>query len=162
MKIQHAHTLIESLLAKAVTKAERKPYEELLGAIRNLQERDMSVDQAQSLESALERLGPDQLHGLPTKELKRRKIQFMKAAREIFSLLPEDHYMGIGLCLGVAFGGLIGSLMQGFAGMPEGTSATGVGVGLGLVAGMIIARHLDVEAIRQNRVLITRAHSDPR
>ncbi len=103
MKIQQAHRIIEDLLTKADRKSEKKLYEQLLGALQNIQARELSSE-------------------------------------------------------GVAFGGLIGSLMEGFAGIPDGQSGTGLGIGLGLVAAVIIARHLDVEAIRQNRVLLTRVH----
>jgi hypothetical protein len=158
MKIKQAHQIIEDLLTKADRKSEKKLYEQLLGALQNIQARELSSEQLHSIEAALDRLDPDAMDGMSAKVLKSRRNRFLKEVQGILSLLPEDHYMAVGLCLGVAFGGLIGSLMEGFAGIPDGQSGTGLGIGLGLVAAVIIARHLDVEAIRQNRVLLTRVH----
>ncbi|MEX0329783.1 MAG: hypothetical protein AB3N64_00035 [Puniceicoccaceae bacterium] len=156
MKINNAYKLIEDLHSESESRRKQKTYKQLLGALRNLKKRDLSGEQLQAIESAIDRLNIENLGNATARELSKARRQFLKAAREILSLLPEDHYMGIGLCFGVAFGGVIGSLLQGFTGIPDGTSGTGIGIGLGLMLAYFVSRHLDLEAIRENRVLQTR------
>jgi len=142
-------------LAKSEKRSEKKIYERLLGALSSLKERDLSVEQLRSIEDAIDR---DLLHEGAAKigkELKRGSHSFMKYVRELLSLIPENYYTGLGLALGVAFGGLISSFLQGFAGIPDGTSGTGTGIGIGLTVGLVMGYYLDDQAKKQNRVLLT-------
>jgi hypothetical protein len=157
MKINDAYKILKGRLAQSDQKSLNKIYQELLGALNNLKERDLSADERQSIETSLDSLRLQDADGISIGELRGRKNRFLKDTRKALSLISEDHYMALGLAFGVAFGGLISSVLQGFAGIPEGTSGTGVGVGLGLVAGYLIGNYLDIEARKQNRVLTTRS-----
>ena len=156
MKINTAYQSIENLLSRNDNRRKRKIYTQLLGALRNLKDRELSGPDLESIENAIDRLKIERLGDATVSELRHANRRFLKEARELLSLIPEDHYMGIGLCSGVAFGGVMGSLMQGFSGMAIGTSWTGFCIGLGLMLAYFVARHLDFEAIRENRVLQTR------
>ena len=157
MKINDAYKTLEGRLTQSDQKSQKKICQQLLGALNNLKERDLSPDECQSIEGLLDRLGLHEAGGISARELRSRKNRFLKDTRKALSLIPEDHYMALGLAFGVAFGGLISSVLQGTAGIPGGTSGTGVGVGLGLVAGYLIGNYLDMEARKQNRVLTTRS-----
>ena len=157
MKIQKAHQTFAELLAKTEKKSEKKVYEQLLGALSSLNERDLSVEQLRSIEEAIDRDLLPEGAAKSAKELKRGSNSFMKYARELLSLIPENYYTGLGMVWGVAFGGLISSFLQGFAGIPDGTSGTGTGIGIGLMAGSVIGYYLDDQAKKQNRVLLTTA-----
>ncbi|MCU0787680.1 MAG: hypothetical protein MUC91_05740 [Verrucomicrobia bacterium] len=152
MKIQHARKTIEDLLAESHQKSERKVYAQLLAVLGDLSRRDLSLEQLEPVEAALDRLF---LETRGVKELKRSSRQFMKSVRTSLSLVPEGHYTALGLAFGVAVGASLGSALHGFTGISMGTSATGLGVGIGLIAGYLIGLYLDVEAAKQNRVLRT-------
>jgi hypothetical protein len=154
MKINDAYKTLEGRLTQSDQKSRKKIYEQLLGALNNLKERDLSADERESVEESLDRLQLHDTDGMSVRELRSRKNGFLKDTRKALSLIPEGHYMALGLAFGVAFGGLISSILQGFAGIPEGTSGTGVGVGFGLVAGYLIGNYLDTEARKRNRVLL--------
>jgi hypothetical protein len=153
MKINQAHRTLEELLSASDRKSEKKIYQQLLGALSNLKGRDLTMEQLQSVEAAIDRLRLHETDGMNTRELRSRSNQFMKHVRKMLSLIPEGHYMVLGLAFGVAFGGVISAVFQGFSGAPQ--SGTGLGIGIGLIAGYIIGSYLDVEARKQNRVLTT-------
>ena len=157
MKINDAYKTLEGHVTHSDQKSRKKIYEQLLEALNNLKERDLSPDEGESIEVSLDRLRLHDADGMSIKELRGRKNRFLKDTRKALSLISEDHYMALGLAFGVAFGGVISSVLQGFAGIPEGSSGTGVGVGLGLVAGYLIGNCLDIEARKQNRVLTTQS-----
>jgi hypothetical protein len=152
MKIQHARKTIEDLLAESHQEPEKKAYVQLLAVLSDLSGRDLSLDQLEPVEAALDRLFPEKRD---VKALKRNSRQFMKSVRTSLSLLPEGHYTALGLAFGVALGASLGSALHGFTAISMGTSATGLGVGIGLIVGYLIGLFLDVAAVKQNRVLRT-------
>ena len=156
MKINQAYRTLETLLSGSDKKSEKKVYQQLLGALSNLKERDISTEQLQSVEELIDRLGLHETEGMSVRHLRRRSNRFIQQVGKTLSLIPEGHYMALGLCFGVAFGAVFGSVIQGFTGFPQGTEGTGLGIGIGLIVGFLVASYLDVEARKQNRVLTTR------
>ncbi len=152
MKIQKAHTAIESLLVQSEEKSANRIYQQLLGVLNDLMGRDLSMEQLQPIEEAIDHLP---LQGASAKELKKSSQGFMKSVRQTLSLIPEGHYTGLGLVFGVAFGAALGPILQRTTGLGLGTSGTGLGVGIGLIVGLMIGSYLDVEAVKKNRVLKT-------
>ena len=155
MNIPQAYQTFEARLAQTANRSEKKVLEPLLGALNSLKERTLSTEQRRSIEEAIDRELLHEGEAKSANELKKGSKDFIKQARELLSLLPEHHYTGLGMVFGVAFGGLMASLLQGVAGIPEGASGTGTGIGLGLIAGLLIGAYLDLEAAKQNRVLKT-------
>jgi hypothetical protein len=156
MKINKAYQTLEGLLSKNEKKSDRRIYQELLGALHSLEERGLSGDQLRSIEEALDQLLLPE-GGAIAKGLRKRRNQFMKHIRETLSLIPEGHYMEQGLGFGVVFGVLIGSALQGVGVIPDGMAGTGFGMAIGLIVAYGIASHLDIEAKKENRVLVTRS-----
>ncbi|NDV61651.1 hypothetical protein G0Q06_04230 [Puniceicoccales bacterium CK1056] len=154
MKINDAYTTLEGLLSHSDKKS-KKIYQQLLGAVNNLKERELSSEERQVVEKLLERLRLDHAENMSVKELKNRSNLFQKEVMKALSLVSEDHYLTLGLGMGVAFGAVLGSYLIVFIGAPLGNASTGLGIGIGLVIGSIVARYLDIEARKQNRVLVT-------
>ncbi len=152
MKIQQAYTTIEGRLAESKTKSERKVYGQLLAVLSDLAGRDLSSEQREPIEAALDALLEQ---GRNARELKKAGKRFVRTVCKTLSLVPHGHYTALGLAFGVAFGAALGPTFQGIAGIPSGTSGTGFGVGIGLILGYLIGSRLDVEAAKQNRVLKT-------
>lgn len=152
MKIEHAYTSIAERLAKSSGKSEKKIYKQLLGALKNLRERDLPLEQLRLLEEAIERFP---MQDADLKELRKRSAAFQKFARKTLSLIPEGYYTALGLAFGVALSAPFGPILQRTTGMGLGISGTGLGVCLGLIAGYLVGSYLDVEAAKQNRVLKT-------
>ena len=152
MKIQKAQIAIEKLLARSEEKSEKKVYEQLLGVLNDLKGRDLSSEQLPLIEKAIEQLT---MQGASSKELKKKSQQFLVLVRKTLSLIPEGHYVALGLVFGVAFGAAFGPVLQRMTGLGLGTSGTGLGVGLGMIAGLMIGSYLDDEAAKKNRVLKT-------
>jgi hypothetical protein len=156
MKLNEAYIHLEARRAASTDNSEKSLCQQLLIALDDLKGRDLSPAERTTIEEALGRLRPDRTGESNLQEFRRRAKAFLKEVRTTLSLIEEDYYMGLGLGFGVAAGGLLGSLLQGVAGIPEGTSGTGVGIGFGLVIGFLVAHYLEIEARKQNRILVTR------
>ena len=73
---------------------------------------------------------------------------FKAYLKEEFSLISEGYYTAIGMSLGMCFGVAIGTVF--------GVSGNSIGFALGMLIGLAIGRNMDIEAEKQNRVLLTK------
>ncbi len=142
MKLAEATELFECLREEATRKSEIKMYDQFIGIILDLEDREFTIEEMQSIEVKLDDLDLAANPKNRKKYYRKRLEEFKSYLKDRFSLITEGYYTGIGLALGIAFGAAAGSIY----GMENGIS-------LGLIAGLLIGATLDAQAKKQNRVL---------
>ena len=148
MKINTAIIVLEGLLSNTDSKPRKTIYKQLERALHDLKERDLSSDQLNSVEEALNRLRLNDAADLSVRELKRHRKQWIKDVTAALSLVTKGYYTALGMAFGVAAGGAASAIINDFS-----TSSTGLAIGLGLIAGYLVGNYLDIEATKKNRVM---------
>jgi len=149
MNIYEASDFLNSLIAETDKKSEIKVYQNFLGILTALKNKELTPGELSSIEGELELLKLKEYPENKKKYLKQKLNEFKKYLKAEFSFISEGYYTAIGLSLGMCFGVAPGISVFG----PE--SGVGFGISLGMIIGLIIGRIIDSEAEKQNRVLKT-------
>jgi len=147
MNINEASDLLKDLVSQTDRKSELKIYHNFIGILTALKNRDLTREEARSIEEELDLLKLKEYPENKKKYLRRKLNEFKIYLKAEFSLISEGYYTGIGLALGMSFGVAIGASIFG----PS--SGSGLGISLGMVVGLIIGRTMDSKAEKENRVL---------
>ena len=150
MKINKAYQQITELLPTTKRNSEVKLVQSLLDILDSLKAKNLSTEQQQSIEDALEQLLPQESGKISFRQLKRGKKHFMSFLKERLSLVPSKHYLELGTAFGMAFGAALGTLLQDT--LSQSTSIA-IGVAVGAAIGMIWGSAKDREAVQRNGVL---------
>jgi len=146
MHINEATKFFHNLLSKAVHKSEIKIYENFIGILFDLENRDLTKEQIQTLETKLEKLALITYPGIKKKYFKQKLASFKKFLQEELSLISEGYYAAIGISLGISVGLVLGNIFE--------EIGTSTGISLGIIIGLIIGRIMDSKAKKQDRVLM--------
>jgi len=150
MTLQEAINFFESLKIETTKKSEIKIYEKFIHILTELQSREFSKDEIQSLETELNSLNLDSNPENRIKYIKKTLSKFEKYLKNTFSLTSKGYYTNIGLGLGTSFGILFGIVfLSGF----ERSLGIALGLSIGMLIGLIIGRSMDTKAISEGRVL---------
>ena len=147
MTINNAITLFERLENQSQKKQELKIYKEFIVILKALENRKMTEEEFQSIETFLSQL---ELNTLPNNKRKyfRRKLRtFKEYLKKEFSLITKGYYTTLGTGIGMSFGIAIGAS---FFKVGSGVS---IGMMFGMFIGLIVGRYMDSEAEKENRVL---------
>jgi len=153
MKLSDASNQLENRLKETTNKSERKVYQTLLGVISNLDERELTAKEQESIEKAMEGLNLGGGEGTSLRMLKRSRYRFMKFLKDEHCLTPQGHYTELGMAIGLLAGTALAPLIENSIGMSMGVS---LGIGLGMLVGLIVGRRMDKDAEKQNRIIKTR------
>jgi F0F1-type ATP synthase assembly protein I len=150
MNINNAIRYFEGLLTLAVKKSEIKIYENFIGILSNLKNRDLTKEQLRCIEEELEYLKLKEISENRKKYLRKKLNEFLKYLKDEFALTTKGYYSSIGMSLGMVLGISIGASVFG--------AGSGVSTGLmfGMLIGSIIGRYMDSEAEKKNLVLKTK------
>lgn len=149
MKINEAADIFKRMITETDQKSEVKVYENFIGILSDLKNRNLTDDQVKSIEIELDRL---ELNANPEnrkKYFKQKLTQFSNYLKEEFSLVSERYYTGLGVALGMSFGTAFGVLFDKGNGIA-------IGLSLGLAIGVAIGHTMDAKAEKENRVLKTK------
>ena len=149
MTINNATNYFEKLLSQAIKKSEIKIYENFIGILSELKNRNLTEEQLRSIEVELGILKLKEIPENRRKYLRRKLNKFKIFLREELSLISEGYYTSIGMTLGISFGIVFGTMF-------EETFGVSMGLGFGMLIGLIIGRTMDSQAEKQNRVLKTK------
>lgn len=150
MTINEAHKFFEGLKAEAKKKSEKKIYEQFLGILSGLKNKDLSTEEVQSIETELDSLD---LRAAPAKKKKYFKTalrKFKKYLKETFTFITKGYYSEMGLALGLNFGILFGIVVLSSL---ERSAGIAVGLAVGMAVGVIIGGRLDARAMKEGRVI---------
>jgi len=149
MTINNATNYFETLLSRAIKKSEIKIYENFIGILSELKNRNLTEEQLRSIEVELGILKLKEIPENKKRYLRRKLNKFKVFLREELSFISEGYYTSIGMTLGVSFGIVFGTMF-------EETFGVSMGLGFGVLIGLIIGRIMDSQAEKQNRVLKTK------
>jgi hypothetical protein len=149
MTIINALNFFESLLSKTNKKSEIKIYKDFITVLSNLENRELTDEQYQSIEKELNCLKLNSNPNNKKRYFGKQLNEFKTYLNEDFSLISEGYYttigIGIGMSLGVAVGASFGE-----------TTGIALGISFGMIIGLVIGRNKDTEAEKQGRVLKTK------
>ena len=149
MTINNATNYFETLLSRAIKKSEIKIYENFIGILSELKNRNLTEEQLRSIEVELGILKLKEIPENKKRYLRRKLNKFKIFLREELSLISEGYYTSIGMTLGISFGIVFGTMF-------EETFGVSMGLGFGMLIGLIIGKIMDSQAEKQNRVLKTK------
>ena len=145
MKLDVASDFFKSLKTEANKKSEIKVYDNFIGILTDLKNRQLTEEQLESIEEKLEFFDLETNPENKKRYYSRKLTEFKKYLKDKFSLISEGYNAEIGLALGLAFGVAFGSVF-----------GMGVGISLGMVFGLAIGTYMDSEAKKQNLVYKTK------
>ena len=149
MTINDTIKFFESLLIQTDKKSEIKIYENFIATLSDLSDRELTEEQFQSIEIALETLNLKSNPKNKKRYFSKKLNEFKKYLQKELSLISEGYYtaicMSMGMCFGVAFGASFGE-----------STGIALGVSFGMLIGLTIGRVMDAEAKKQGRVLKTK------
>ena len=150
MTINNTIIFFKSILTQTIKKSEIKIYENFIGILSDLKNRDLTKEQLRCIEEELENLKLKEIPENRKKYFRRKLNEFQKYLKDEFSLTTKGYYESIGMSMGMVFGISIGASIFG--------ADSGVSTGLmfGMLIGFVIGRNMDSEAEKQNRVLKTK------
>jgi len=148
MKLNKALDHFKVLASKADNKRERKVYDKFVGIFSDLNHRELTDEQVQSIEEKMEELNLNVGSDNSKRNFKRKLSSFTKYLQEKLSLVTEGYYTALGMTFGVALG-------VAFAPMLERQIGISMNMGIGLIIGVVIGQYLDNKAAKENRVLRT-------
>lgn len=149
MTLQEASNFFEKLKLETTKKSEIKIYNKFLHILTELEIREFSKDEIQSIETELESFN---LKSNPDKRIKyfRKTLsKFEKYLKNTFSLTSKGYYTNLGVGLGCSFGILFGVV---FLSSWERSLGISLGMIFGMSIGLIIGRSLDAKAATEGKV----------
>ncbi|WP_461589759.1 hypothetical protein [Winogradskyella sp.] len=143
MTLKNTLTFFESLVAETSRESEIKVYQEFIQIISNIEKKNLSENEIQSIETEFDNLNLKSSPENRKKYFKKALSDFKKYLKDTFSLTPKGYYTnlygGLGLVFGLLFGVAILSNLE---------RSLGISLGLigGMVVGSIMGRSKDAQA----------------
>ncbi|MBE0663489.1 MAG: hypothetical protein IH597_13610 [Bacteroidales bacterium] len=150
MTLQEAYNFFESLKTETTKKSEIRVYEKFLHILSELNNRDFTTDEIQSIETELDSLNLETNHENRKKYFGKTLRKFNEYLKNTFSLIPSGYYITYGTALGVAFGSVLGVL---FGQVFDKSPGISVGVSIGIIIGLLAGQYLDSQAKAAGNVL---------
>ena len=142
MTLKNTLNIFESLKTETTKKSEIRIYDKFIHTLTELENREFSKEEIQSIETELDSL---QLESNPENRKKffnKTLSKFEKYLNDTFDLTSKDYYTRLYGGLGLAFGIMFGvAILSNFGSL-------GISLGLigGMVVGSIMGRNKDAEA----------------
>ncbi|MFT5764373.1 MAG: hypothetical protein ACI8X3_001804 [Saprospiraceae bacterium] len=157
MTINEAYNFFKSLRTETDKKSEIKIYGNFIGILSDLENRDFTEEERQSIEKKLDHLVLKVNPKNRRKYFKNTLNKFKIYLHDKFSLISEGYYTALGMSLGMCFGTTFGVFFGiGFFDGPEQSYGSGMGLSLGMFIGLLIGHYMDNQVIEQGRVLKTK------
>jgi hypothetical protein len=131
-------------------KSEIKIYNNYIGILSDLKNRDLTENQVLSIEKELEHLTLKSESENRIKYFKKKLTEFQKFLKDKLALVPEGYYTGVGVGTGILMGSIFSMIFQSFLG----SYSILFGINGGMIIGAILGSIRDVEAKKQGRVFI--------
>ncbi|PLX12881.1 MAG: hypothetical protein C0598_04980 [Marinilabiliales bacterium] len=150
MTIKETYKYLGDLRNRSSNKYETKVYDSFINILLELDKRNFSDNEIQSIESELESLKLKSNPRYTKRYFRKAQGKFEKFLKESFSLTTKRYYTNMGVGLGSSFGLMFGiAVLSGF----ERSLGISLGLSLGMIIGLIIGRSLDAKAAKEGRVI---------
>ncbi len=152
MRITETLDFFQNLKNGTTEKSEIKLYDNYIAILLDLNDRDLTQTQLQSIESELENLHLNAESENRIKYFKKKLAELQKFLKDKLSLVAEGYYAGIGVGAGILFGSLFTLFFQSFLG----AYSILIGINGGMILGAILGSIKDAEAKKQGRVFASK------
>ena len=149
MSLDKTISFLESIQRNSRKKSDIKLYQSFKVLLIDLKTKNLSSNEFDAIANELEKLQLNINSENRKKHIRKAFRSFKKYLKEVFSLIPEGYYTGIGMSLGISIGIAIGTAIGGSTG-------TAIGISIGMVIGMALGKNQDLKAEKENRVLKTK------
>jgi hypothetical protein len=126
-------------------------YNNYVGILTDLKNRDLTENQALSIETELENLNLKSESENRIKYFKKKLSEFQKFLKDKLGLVPEGYYTGVGVGTGILLGSIFSMIFQSYLG----AYSILFGINGGMILGAILGAIRDTEAKKQGRVFTT-------
>ena len=150
MTIQDACNYLETVKTEAKQKQEIKIYDRFLHILTELNKKEFSMAETQSIETELDSLNIKSSPENRKKHIKKTLDEFEKYLISTFSLVTPSYYTTLGIGLGASFGTVLGVVFMNSQGN---SSGIGIGIALGISIGIAIGHSMDAKAKAAGKVL---------
>lgn len=150
MTLQEAHHFFESLKSETTNKSEVRMYDKFLHILSELNNKEFSTDEIQSIEKELDGLNLKVTLERKGKYFTNALRKFEKYLKSTFSLTTKSHYAQLGIVFGSAFGILFGVV---FLSDLERSLGISLSLSMGMLVGFFIGKTMDAKALAEGRVL---------
>jgi hypothetical protein len=148
MRLAEALDFFQNLKNNTSEKSEIKLYNNYVGILTDLKNRDLSENQVLSIETELENLNLKSESENRIKYFKKKLSEFQKFLKDKLALVPEGYYTGVGVGTGILLGSIFSLIFQSFLG----AYSILFGINGGMILGAILGAIRDAEAKKQGRV----------
>ncbi|MTI40037.1 hypothetical protein [Fulvivirga lutimaris] len=150
MTLQEALQYLRKLESEAKEKSEIMIYQNFIHILTNLENRDFSENEVQTIETELTALESNSDTGNKKRHFRKVLQQFKRFLNDTFSLITKGHYTNMGLGLGASFGVVFGIvILSNF----ERSLGISFGITIGMTIGLIIGKNLDSQAQASGRII---------
>ncbi len=150
MLLKDALKHFRNLESEATRKSEVRIYQKFIQVLTRLEDRDMSDDEVQSIEEALDAFDLNSTTTHSNGHWNKAFRQFEQFLKDTFSLTTKGYYTRLGMGLGASFGIVFGVV---FFSDLERSLGISFGISIGMVIGLIIGHTLDSRAMASGRVI---------
>jgi len=143
MTIKNAINLFKRLVSETTKKSEIKVYRDFIEILTNVEKRNLTASEVESLETELDALELNSITTNKKRHFKKALQHFKKYLKDTFSLITKGYYTALGITFGASIGLLFGIL---FLSGLERSLGISLGISVGTFIGIIIARYLESQA----------------
>ena len=143
MTIKNAINLFNCLVSETTKKSEIKVYRDFIEILTNVEKRNLTESEVESLETELDALELNSTTTNTKRHFKKALQQFKKYLKETFSLITKGYYTALGITFGASIGLLFGVI---FLSSPERSFGISLGISVGTLIGIIIASYMESQA----------------
>jgi hypothetical protein len=143
MTIKNAIKLFDQLESETTKKPEIKVYRDFKNILSNLENRDFTKSEVQSLETELDALDLNSTITNKKEHLKKALVKLKRYLKETFSLITKGHYIALGITIGSSAGLVLGLI---FLSGLERSIGISLGISVGTLIGIILAGYLESQA----------------
>ena len=145
MNINDACNFFKKLITETDEKSEIRVYHKFITILSDLENRELTDEQLQSIEKELDSLNLNASSENRKKHFMKKLNLFIKYLKEKFSLISEGYYTAIGISLGLSFGVAFGAAFNNVS----------YGLIFGMLIGLIVGASMDSKAKKEGKVLKT-------
>ena len=143
MTLKNAKELFTRLVSETTKKSEIKVYKDFIKILSNLENRNFTTNEVQSIEKELETLNLNSSTTNNIKHYKKALQLFKRYLQATFSIITKGYYISLGIAIGGSTGLLLGIL---FLSNSERSVGISLGISVGTLIGIIVARYLESQA----------------
>ena len=143
MTNKNAINLFKRLVSETNNRSEIKVYRDFIKILTNLEKRNLTESEVDSLETELDALDLNSTAPNKKRHFKKALQQFKIYLKDTFSLITKGYYTNLGITYGASAGLLLGIIfLSGF----ERSLGISMGISVGVFIGIIIAGYLESQA----------------